>query len=660
MNLKPIQLALALLTAASAVSPQFTQAASDTWNKFNTGTYSWNQGSNWLSGTQFPNGVDDVANININITNGNQTINLNQPITVGTLNLGDSATNGDTTLRTYTISSNAGSAVLTFRTTGANAVLARAYTNAPPGNETINPNVVLSNNLTYVAPWVGNQNGILLNGVVSGSGGIAVTAASFPAGSSAGSGQLLDLVNTNNSFTGDLELANGTVNFRGSVLKGQNSALGNSINPVKIGSANTLGGTGTPSLNGQISQRIQLVASDDTSNYAFTRDLDFSQTSGSGPVLGGRETFAFNGNGAGGVNLNTLTIGGVITLCSDGRGNEFIAQRQGMTIYFTNAIYQGSNSAGTVYLGPISPGGTSVDGPVAGAYRFSDMLRSFANPINVTDGTLLIEGSVDFTGNDSPIGWSTPNFGDGNGGNIAMVNAQEAKRALFLATPGATFARSLTPGGGLSAGSATNSYNGGGFNVYNVYQFGGLNTNGTATFTGNIFSGNPNVGANPTNIITVGQNLALIAATGGTVDFQGMINDTPAADHVTRITINQARNHPQLDANQDTIPDSGVANALVGTATGGTVILSSYNTYEGTTEILGGTLTLGPSGAIPSSTNITITAGTLLLPAGGSRLAYNAPRHHRREQQAGCARPLRRRHGIRGCLDGRRREPSDP
>lgn len=56
-----------------------------------------------------------------------------------------------------------------------------------------------------------------------------------------------------------------------------------------------------------------------------------------------------------------------------------------------------------------------------------------------------------------------------------------------------------------------------------------------------------------------------------------------------------------------------MANALLGTATGGTVILGGANTYGGTTEVLGGTLLV--NGSITGDT-VTISPGTTLDGSG--------------------------------------------
>jgi autotransporter-associated beta strand protein len=603
----PIRWGATLLTAVCSMIPQFIQAADDIWNQTTAGTYSWNAATNWFSGTQFPNGIGDVASVT-NI-GGTQTINLNQAITVGKLYLGDNVTPFFAT----TVAPGGGS--LVFDVPSGHAGLVQSTPVNTGVANLISANVALNVPLDISYTWGTSRNQYQISGVVSGIGGINVIAPSQPAGGGAAQGTL-DLQNTNNSFTGDMGVANGVVFYRGSVLSGQNSALGNSTNAITIGNSASLVGSGTPNFTSQPTMQLLQIVSDDTSDYAFTRDLDFSQTSGSPAAMGGRGNFTFNGNGAGGVNLNTLTIGGVVKLASAGRGTEFVAQRQGMTILFTNDIIQGAApllSSSVLYLGPISPSATSSDGPVGGNYHFTDMSRSFVSQVWLDNGTLIIDGNVPASGLNSPIGQGTPFLSDGNGGNIAMINGQDSKRAIFLTTPGASFARNLTIGGGQSG-----AYNGSStFNVFNGYKFGGQNTNGIVTFSGQITANDPIAGVAQTNVITVGQNVALIAATGGTVEFTG--NFLAPGSLTTRVTINQFRNHPNVDANPiNGIPDPGVADAAVGTPTAGTVTLSGLlYAYTGSTEILGGTLKLNNGSAL-SSQKIVVSAGTLLLPNGGS------------------------------------------
>src|SRR5262245_11708152 len=69
------------------------------WFPTAAGTYAWTDHNNWRVGgtttASYPNSTADTANVNIDIA-GNQTLNLNGTITVGTINLGDAA--GSSTL----------------------------------------------------------------------------------------------------------------------------------------------------------------------------------------------------------------------------------------------------------------------------------------------------------------------------------------------------------------------------------------------------------------------------------------------------------------------------------------------------------------------------------------------------------------------------------
>ncbi|HSI08455.1 MAG: hypothetical protein ACAH89_02255, partial [Rariglobus sp.] len=64
------------LAAFLAGLPVYAQ----TWVPTAAGTYDWNTNGSWSAA--FPNATDAAANINIDIA-GDQTINLNQSVTVG-------------------------------------------------------------------------------------------------------------------------------------------------------------------------------------------------------------------------------------------------------------------------------------------------------------------------------------------------------------------------------------------------------------------------------------------------------------------------------------------------------------------------------------------------------------------------------------------------
>ena len=598
-----------LATAIAAVSLPSFKTQAETWNQTAAGTaYSWLTPTNWTPNS-FPNAIDASALLNNNIL-GDQTISLNQSITVGTLTLGDST--GATAYNRFTLNGGTGGSLI-FQTTTGNASLIRED-NLNNIRDTINANVVINSNLDVAIGNVGGS-GFDINGVISGTGGIT-RKYSGAVGSGTSTSSTLNLTNTANSYSGATVIEHGNVQITGSVLKNTNSALGNSSSAVIIGNVNTP----AVATHTNIAQ-LTIRSADDTSNYTFERDLDFSQGANAATANVWRSVLNFNANGSGGLNTNKLTISGDIIF--GGKSSSIIAERRGMTIDITGDIRTvlpttGSNqSAQTIYWNAVGAG-SNTDGVNAGTIRFSDRLRTYTNGQNLTNGTFVIAGNVAATGASS-IGTQTVGLGDGNGGNIVTANGHLGVRSVFMETPGTTFARTLTAGGGgnttFTSGAGFDYYGNTAVGVYNGYQFGGLNTTGVVTFSGALVGTNVNTGS--TGKITLGQNIALIAQTGGTVDFTGVISDTPATNHNTRITINQLRNHSQLDTNADGIVDnvgngSGLANAKVGTATEGTVRLTAANTYEGGTEVLGGKLLANnTAGSATGTGGVTVAASAL-------------------------------------------------
>lgn len=627
-----------LLLLAACSLPLMGTAATYTWVPTATGTYEWETVNNWNPNTGVPNAVGDVANLNIDITAA-QTIRLNTQVTLGTLNFGDMGGS----LFSMTLSAAAGGS-LVFQSLSGPAILARTTSIAPTLTDIISANITLNSPLQVNMPAVSSGNGIRLSGVISGGNGIHLTGVGIPTGSTS---QILDLTNVNNSYTGETIISNGMLVYRGNVLSGQNGGLGNSTTAVKVGSPDSV--IGSVTLQNSTTAQLRLQASNDTDNYVFERDLDFSGNTGTAAQVG-RARFSFEGDGAGGLNTNTLTFTGNVILPSNGRGVEFLPVRQGMTIYFENQITSGTGAAGTIFWGPNSPG-VGTDGRNNGTIRFSDLARTYTNGQSLTGGTMVIEGTVPATG-PSPIGTQGIGLSDGNGGNITSANTSGANRRIFLATPGTSFARTLTPSSGSGytiAAGVQALYGTGSLNIMNGYEFGGLNTSGTVTFSANITPGNLNVpvtgtaaGAGGTNVFTYVHNIALTAATGGTTAFTGIISGSTAptpgsatpgatmAANNTRITINQFRNHGNLDINVDGIADPATANQLVGTATQGTVVFTAANTYGGGTEVLGGTLLVNNTAGSGTGTGaVTVTAGNLggngiITTTAGVRVAANA------------------------------------
>ncbi len=487
----------------------------------------------------------------------------------------------------------------------------------------------------------------------------------------------MGLTNNLNSFSGDFKIEHGTVNatLTAGIPVSGNSVLGNSANPIVVG-MDTLG---IPTTGANAASTLTFTAGNNSDTYVVGRGIDFTQGQPGGTGLSSaRSIIQIAPDGLNDApNLNTLTLAGPISI--DDRLLTFLAPRSGLTFNITGDI-TGTNSA-SASLGIIlggNPPSPSVDGRGGGTYRFSNVARPFSASISLNVGTLLIDG-ICAPGQDSPVGVLAFNMTNGAGGNIvgaanftagaaaSLDTSPDTVRSFLLETPDSKYERSILISGGSTttatgvtgattgssaipatyglnnASAATDASR---VNVMNAYQFGGRNTSGTVTICKG-FSiipsaaqvGNP-AGINP-NVITTSYNFWLSAVAGGTVDIAGEIRDpggVPVDAQTARVTVNQLRNHPNLDGINNTtnlvgadgVKDSA-ANAWVGTPTTGTVVLSSNstNSWQGTTDVRGGkfvvngrlggnTLTIGPAATLSGSglVDLSLQNASVVLEAG--------------------------------------------
>lgn len=477
-----------------------------------------------------------------------------------------------------------------------------------------------------------------IDGIISGAGGLLKTG-----GGVGGGGRLI--LGSANTYTGSTVLRQGELVINNSVLSGTAGPLGNSTSAIVIGDSGTLSGNDNNSTPLYLRVRALNSAPGDGQNIIINRGIDFTQSPNAAftnnAITGftlGRYRISLDGNGGSGTDGTRLTLSGPVSLgAANNRPVEIFTERAGQTVEFTGNI---TGISGAMYLQANSNGNSSAtDGRAGGSFRFSDLARPFANQVNLTVGKMLIEGSVGAAGADSPIGRTVVSLGDGNGGNTLFSNGRDSIRAILMESAGSTYNRILSPGAGSGAtpGNAV-LYGTGSTGLINGYQFGGVNSSGTVTFAQPVTPGNVNVSVSGTagysggtNAIKEVHNIALMAAGGGTVEFAGAISGATApvlapgtasanvaSGNNTRITINQFRNHANLDGNQDGTADPGIANALTGTATTGTVVLSGTNTYGGSTEILGGTLRLNYA---TNNTNKLADGAAFLLSGGTVELA---------------------------------------
>ena len=170
-------------------------------NTTTTSAQDWNVNSNWSNGTGFPNSPLTAASVTAGIA-ANQTINLNQPVTVGALAVG--AAGG-----AFNITGNGGS--LTFDNSPDDALLVQA---AASRGDTIS--APLTNNISLIVQN-DSANPFTLSGSIAGSGVITFDGAVNLSGANTFSG---DTVLTN----GTLQLAN-TLALRGSTLNMRKAAI---------------------------------------------------------------------------------------------------------------------------------------------------------------------------------------------------------------------------------------------------------------------------------------------------------------------------------------------------------------------------------------------------------------------------------------------------
>lgn len=381
----------------------------------------------------------------------------------------------------------------------------------------------------------------------------------------------------NNLYTGTTTIRQGTLLVTNEVRSGVAGPLGQSSTAIIWGDADS------PNSADYNSGNVNLTVENRTGttvDWVFDRDLDGTQKRDD---LVGRPRFVFRSTNS--ADTSRLELSGNVMMGANNSmaRHEFAVQYGGMLLDITGKL---SGSGGLIMWNGSNLG--------FGTIRLSNEANDYTMLNKLGRGTLIVAGNVLATG-PSPIG--TGGLEMGSDGAPYAVNVQggiNSKPGFFMETAGTTFARNISLGPVATWETGGVLQNG----VANGFRIGGLNTSGKVTFTGNI---------NSLTMVNGLINLALSSEGGGTVEFTGVINDNPDATQVTRVTINQFVNHPDLN------PIDGGANQAVGTATTGIVILSGANTYQGGTTVLGGTLLANnTSGSATGRGDVTVLSGAKL------------------------------------------------
>ena len=270
-------------------------------NTITAAAQSWNVNSNWSNGTGFPNSPLTAASVTAGIA-ANQTINLNQPLTVGALAVG--AAGG-----AFNIAGNGGS--LTFDNSPDDALLVQA---AASSGDTIS--APLTNNVGLLVQN-DSANPLTLSGVIAGAGDVTFDglinlggANTFTGGAFLASGTL-QLANSLALQASTLNFDGGSLVFNGITaatlggLSGANSAQNLSLlNTVSAPVALTVGGNNATTVYaGQLSGSGSLIKAGTgtltLSNATYTGNTTIAAASGSLTVAGG----SFGSAGA------TITLG---------------------------------------------------------------------------------------------------------------------------------------------------------------------------------------------------------------------------------------------------------------------------------------------------------------------------------------------------------------
>ena len=183
------------------------------------GIYSWQHLYNWnaaglhQSPLLVPSVLGDIANLHLVNLTGNQTINLDGAVTLGTLNIGD--TSGQ---QSYILAAGSGGA-LTLNNGG----LGAAINKSGIGYDYITSNITLADNATITV----NEGALGLTGVISGAG-FGIT--------KEGDGMLI--LRGSNTFTG-ANVLNGGVTLLAPIAN-DGAVLGTTAGPTNVSSGATL------------------------------------------------------------------------------------------------------------------------------------------------------------------------------------------------------------------------------------------------------------------------------------------------------------------------------------------------------------------------------------------------------------------------------------
>ena len=577
------------------------QAATFVWTPTAAGTFSWNDANNWNPTSGFPNAIDDIGSLTASLT-GAQTVNLNQQITLGALNIGDSS--GSPSAITLAAGTSTSGALIFDVSTGFAAI-----TKTGNGLDVISASSVFNDKLAIT--------NTATTGTLTISGSLRST--------------LSDL-----TLNGSGAVATGSIDISG-VIGTSGSLIKNDAGTARIAGANTYSGAttvnaGTLILNGATALPVRSAV-----------------TIASGATLDAQQALTMGSLSGGGTLTNSTATPRILTVGRNDTSTTFsgrIAPTTAANIAITKI------GAGTLTLNPTVAstytGNTIINGgeivlDFANAGAATSLLA--ATPLQITGGNFTMKGLAGLAASQT-VGALTVGA---TGGKITLIAGDASGTAL---TTGAVTA--TASGGTLLITAPTNTtfkvgtaiastalngrlvFNDGTANTYNW----AYNNNSAATaMSGFVPSTALPVAGGGVNttayLLTASQTQTTAAATIGTLKLSSTAGTTQTLDLGTG-ALNMTLGGTSTSTPGAILIDGTAAwninatgTGVLGQATsaGGDLIFQQYNTTNGVTVNAGigngaGNLNLVKAGPGLLTINGTNTfLGTVLV--DGGTLSFN-------------------------------------
>jgi autotransporter-associated beta strand protein len=615
-------------------------------NTITTSAQSWNVNSNW-SGNAFPNATQAVALVNSPIA-ANQTINLNQSVIIGELNIG--ASSG---AAAFNVAGNGGT--LTFDNTPGTASVTQL---ASSKGDTISAPLILNGSLNL---YNTSANPLTLSGNITGTNNLVVN------GGTAVLGGTTTYGGTTTVAQGTLQIAS-SLALQSSLLNYTNGSV--TFNGITSAILGGLSGSQNLSLINTASAALALTVGANNSNVTYTGALAGSGSltkSGTGTL-----TLAGVNNFTGGTTVlgGNLTVGGG-TFGSSG-GTILVGNgATGVSFNVTNGMVT-ANTLNVAPNGGSTGDSASITGTASAAFANVNLGSANNTVGNLTINTTGTVNLGNYTGSKDLQG-TGPNTGGGliiNAGtvtatNVLVQNAGNLAADLninggSLNIVGTSGAFKVGNGNSIRGGWLTMS---GGALTYLGTDGLLLNTS-SGTVNGANISGATSVatftGVTLNQVIAPGATSWLVVSNGATLYLGsvGLVANQPGATvfaSFANATIGAVTNWfsiaPIILAGNATFKaadvSGGAHNISLGgilsgggglTKTGaGTLTLAGTNTFSGNTTVSAGTLVVNnPAGSATGSGAVSIAnggtlagngiiSGAVTVNSGGTLVPGNTP-----------------------------------